>query len=262
VNENQSWIKWIKKLPSWVKNAILLATAVVVFVTSLLVNRLAVVITVFLILISLSIGLYYVLAAMKEPTVLGGGPRHRFSKRSRFLALLGIIALFLFTGVLLVFRPSRQFITTAFVGTPTPTPSPTPTLTATPIPTASPTPTPTSLPTSMPTPQPSPPSVEIVRIEYDPEGPDLDGEYLVLQNTSDEIVGMTGWTLEDSNGHVFQFPHFILEPQATVRVWTKAGQNTEGDLYWGCQNSIWTNTGDRAILKDEEGRVIALYSYP
>jgi len=121
------------------------------------------------------------------------------------------------------------------------------------------TPSPTPIPTDTPT--PSPPAVEIVYIEYDPEGPDIEGEYILLKNTTEVSLDLTAWTIEDDDDHAFRFPSFVLRPQATVKVWTKGGQDTEVDLYWGCRNPVWTNTGDTATLKDHRGQTVDTLTY-
>jgi len=132
--------------------------------------------------------------------------------------------------------------------TPTvPTPSPT-------APSASPT-----VPISSPT--PSLPVIEIVFIEYDPEGSDVEGEYLLLRNTTQDAQDLAGWTIEDGDGRQFRFDSFVLGPNATVKVWTGTGQDSETDVYWGYGVGLWDNDGDRAVLKDYQGRTVATYSY-
>jgi hypothetical protein len=98
------------------------------------------------------------------------------------------------------------------------------------------------------TPTTPPANVKITHIEYDPPGTDLDGEYVTIQNQGGSAAVMTGWTLADNDSHVFTFPSFTLQPNASVNVWSKAGSNTSTDLFWGSSQAIWTNTGDCATL--------------
>jgi hypothetical protein len=131
-----------------------------------------------------------------------------------------------------------------------------------------PTQVPTALPTQPPTAPPtqSPPVVEILHIEYDPQQPeeeeDWQHEFVSLRNTTMENQDLSFWTLEDSDGRVFNFPEFTLAPGASVKVWTKEGTASATDLYWNCRGAIWDNNGpDTAILKNHRGEVIDELGY-
>ncbi len=137
--------------------------------------------------------------------------------------------------------------TTATPTTTTPTP---PTAT----PTATPTPTPTDTPTAGP-------NVRITFIEFNPPGPDIDGEYAQIENQGGTPVTMTGWTLSDEAGNTFTFPAFTLNAGASVKIWTKSGSNTATDLYWGRGQAVWNNDGDIAYLRDSSSTLIDTYSY-
>ena len=145
----------------------------------------------------------------------------------------------------------RPLPTPTFTATPTLTPSPTATATATNIP---PTPTPTH--TSAP-----PANVQITRIEYDPPGPDEDGEYVTLSNLGGTTAAMTNWTLRDEANHIFTFPAFTLAAGANVKVWTGSGANNSGNLYWGSGAAIWNNTGDTATLRNSNAQVVDVCTY-
>ncbi len=106
-----------------------------------------------------------------------------------------------------------------------------------------------------------PADVQITHIEYDPPGRDLEGEYVEITNKGGEAQDMTGWMLTDTGGHSFVFPTFVLEPGASVKLWTKSGDSTVRDLYWEWHQPIWNNTGDTASLQDHEGRQVSTYSY-
>ncbi len=137
-----------------------------------------------------------------------------------------------------------------------PTDTPEPELTSTPVlPTDTPLP-----PTTTPTPLVQA-HVRIAYIEYDPPGSnDVAGEYVYLQNQAG-TANMTSWTLCDNAEHCFTFPTFILVAGSTVQVWTKSGENTATDLYWGSESAIWDNTGDTAYLRDSNGMLVHQFSY-
>lgn len=132
-------------------------------------------------------------------------------------------------------------------------PPPTPTATVTPTaPPATATPTPTLAPLA---------NVQIVYIEYDPPGPDEDGEYVRLDNLGGSNATLTDWTLRDDANHVFTFPSFTLAAGASVRVWTGSGSNNNSNLYWGSGAAIWNNAGDTATLRHSSGQVIDACTY-
>ncbi len=103
--------------------------------------------------------------------------------------------------------------------------------------------------------------VRITYIEYDPPGDEVQGEYVSLQNFGASPAAMTGWTLRDEGNHVFTFPSFTLAPGGTVQVWTRAGTNDAGNLYWGSGSAIWNNSGDCAYLRDAQGQGVSQYCY-
>jgi hypothetical protein len=62
-----------------------------------------------------------------------------------------------------------------------------------------------------------------------------------LINQCTEAQSLEGWTLADPQNHVFTFPGFVLQPGATVKVHTGAGDNTDSDLYLGRKIPIWNS---------------------
>jgi hypothetical protein len=130
-------------------------------------------------------------------------------------------------------------------------PAGTPTATATPLP-----------PTATPTSSPTPADVRITLIVYNPDGDDLLGEYVRLQNFGGTTAVLTGWTLSDNDAHIYDFPGgFSLAPGAAVLVWVKSGTNDTTNLYWGSAQAYWNNTGDTAFLRNG-GTLIDSCSYP
>lgn len=145
---------------------------------------------------------------------------------------------------------------------PLPTPTFTATPTASPTPTATATPPATATPTSTPTATSAPAVVHITYILYNPDGDDVQNEYVRIENHGGSLATMTGWTLRDEDNHIFTFPSFALAPHAQVQVWTKCGTNTGTDLYYCSGQAIWNNNGDTAFLRDNGGNLIDSCSYP
>ena len=139
--------------------------------------------------------------------------------------------------------------------TPTPLPKePTPTSTPSPTATATPTSTPTSTVES---------AVHISRIVYNPPGDDLAGELVELANDGQAAAQLEAWTLSDAakTPNIYTFPAFELAPGSAVRVWVKAGVDAQGDLFWGRGQPVWNNDGDRAMVRDGAGVVVAECAY-
>lgn len=110
-------------------------------------------------------------------------------------------------------------------------------------------------------------AVQIVRTEGDPPGPDdadLNGELIVLGNTGDEAVDLTGWVLRDSSSqNRFSFPTgFTLGPGDEVTIRTGVGQDSDDTLFWGRNRPVWDNDGDTAFLLDPKGNVVSNADLP
>lgn len=133
-------------------------------------------------------------------------------------------------------------------------PTPTPTLTQTPTATLSVTLTPTRTPTPEP-------GVYIIDINNNPDGNDLETEYVEIENTGSSSVDMTDWILRDENQNVFTFPDFKLSKGSKVKVWTKAGTDTSSNLYWGRTEPVWNNKNDCAYLRDDNNDLVDKMCY-
>jgi len=104
--------------------------------------------------------------------------------------------------------------------------------------------------------------IRITKVSYDPPGPDsgsgahLNREWVAIKSSGQRTRQLRGWTLWDASGNVFHFPQFRLRPDTTVTVHTGDGRRTRHDLYWGMDNYVWNDTGDRAILSNRDDRII------
>jgi len=108
---------------------------------------------------------------------------------------------------------------------------------------------------------PSPYNMTIDHIEYDPDGDEADGEYLIITNHESYNVSMEGWYLQDEASQTaYQF-NFTLETDASIRVYTGSGTDNQTTLFWGWYQGIWNNSGDMAIVQDENGLMVDYYRY-
>lgn len=147
--------------------------------------------------------------------------------------------------------------------TPTPPDTPTPTLTPFGTPTPGDTPTPTYTPSPTPSLTPTPSGVHIDFVEWNPSGDDYEGEYVQIENRGPGNQDMTGWTLGDESDHFYRFPTgFILAGGVSVRVWSREGDDTQTNLYWGRDDPVWGNDGDTAFLWDENENLIDYVTWP
>ncbi|MEQ4715300.1 lamin tail domain-containing protein [Nonomuraea sp. B19D2] len=98
------------------------------------------------------------------------------------------------------------------------------------------------------------PVVQIAKVYYDSPGSDrggnvsLNGEYVVLRNTSKKSIQLEKWILRDETGYKYRFPRFILKPGKSVTVRSGQGYNSTTTLYWGRKWYVWNNDGDTASL--------------
>lgn len=109
--------------------------------------------------------------------------------------------------------------------------------------------------------EPGPREVRIVRVDFDPTGPEVEQESLVVRNDTSTDVDLQGWRVEDVALHVFTFPQLVLEPGEEVTVWTGRGSADANNLHWGRRQAVWNNTGDTATLRRPDGTVASQYAY-
>lgn len=88
---------------------------------------------------------------------------------------------------------------------------------------------------------------------------DLDNEAVVLRRLGDGDLHLAGWRLDDSSGHTFIFPEFVLSKGGAVQVNTRPGTNTAIALFWGLQEAVWT-PGKMVSLFDTENNLQASFT--
>lgn len=109
-------------------------------------------------------------------------------------------------------------------------------------------------------------AVVLGKIQYDSPGRDngsnrsLNAEWVDVTNTSRQAVNLRGWTLSDSDGNRYTFD-LRLAGRSTVRVHTGTGRDTRSDVYQDSRYYIWSNTRDKATLRNDRDRVIDTESW-
>ncbi len=90
----------------------------------------------------------------------------------------------------------------------------------------------------------------------------LNGEYAVIRNRTAEPIPIAGWRLCNVERRCFTFPErAVVAAQDSVRVHTGVGRDDNGRFYMRETRALWHNAGDRALLYDADGRVVARYAY-
>ncbi len=80
---------------------------------------------------------------------------------------------------------------------------------------------------------------------------------LVPANAPSGTLDLSGYTISDFYGAVFQFPSGFVLGQSPVRVFSGSGQNTPTALYWGRSSPVWNNFGDCAFLRNPQGALVS-----
>ena len=104
-------------------------------------------------------------------------------------------------------------------------------------------------------------NITIDYIEYDPEGSEADGEYLIITNHDNYNISMEGWYLQDEAARTAYKFNYTLEVDTSIRIYSGSGEDNETTLFWGWYQGIWNNDGDMAILQDENGLMVDYYRY-
>ncbi|MCJ7666285.1 MAG: thermonuclease family protein [Actinobacteria bacterium] len=108
-----------------------------------------------------------------------------------------------------------------------------------------------------------------VEIFYDAPGNDnenINGEYIVLENTGSMILNTSGWTVKDSGTNIYPFGGYKFNPDTRIILFSGEGMDggkngTERYLYWNSPRPVWNNDHDTLYLRDSEGLLIEIYDY-
>ncbi|MEW5871618.1 MAG: lamin tail domain-containing protein [Chloroflexota bacterium] len=93
---------------------------------------------------------------------------------------------------------------------------------------------------------------------------DLETEHVKLKYNGEGEISLVGWRIEDGRGNVFIFPQspqLTLYSGGAVSIYTRPGNNSVIELYWGMDKAIWS-PGETVTLRDAQGRIQATYKIP
>ena len=93
-------------------------------------------------------------------------------------------------------------------------------------------------------------AIKIHKINFDPPGADngsnasLNAETITIKNTGSARVGIGGWTIRDTSGHVYRFgAGYRIGAGAKATLHTATAANRFGHVYWRQDNYVWNNDG-------------------
>jgi hypothetical protein len=115
--------------------------------------------------------------------------------------------------------------------------------------------------TEAPTPTLPPVDQEVIRIETVIAAGDLNNEVVELARSGDGDLLLTGWAVEDQNGNRYTFPDLLMSKNGSVRLYSRAGENTVIELYWNASAAVWAS-GEQVTLLDPQENVRAIYTIP
>lgn len=104
-------------------------------------------------------------------------------------------------------------------------------------------------------------SVVIARVA--PRGDDWQdpNEYVEIYNADTVTVQMRGWTIQDSQNHIFVFPNLVLKPGDYCRVYTNLYNRFHCGLSFYRLSPIWSDDGECAYLKNADGKLVDEFCY-
>lgn len=107
-------------------------------------------------------------------------------------------------------------------------------------------------------------TLTVSQFNYDAEGNDnenLNDEYIIFKNEGNSSLNLLNWLLLDESNNDYVFENFVLGNGSSFTFYTGSGTDSETELYWGSENSVWNNGGDTLYLRDAQGYLVEYYSY-
>jgi hypothetical protein len=90
---------------------------------------------------------------------------------------------------------------------------------------------------------------------------DLDTERVLIRNAYSEAVSLQGWQVKNPTGDEYTFPVLTLYPGGSVSLYSRSGENTALELYWGLTRAAW-KSGVAVTILDSQGNQRAEYLIP
>ncbi len=105
--------------------------------------------------------------------------------------------------------------------------------------------------------------VQITNVNFDGQkGSAEPDEYVEITNGGEEAVDITDWVLQNASGRdEFKWESYVLQPGATIRVYTNEAHTESGGFSFGSGHAVWPNSGGVAELYDADKELVSRYAY-
>jgi competence protein ComEC len=106
--------------------------------------------------------------------------------------------------------------------------------------------------------------LELIRIQADAPGNDfqnINGEFVVFENTGRRPLSLANWTVHDAIGHRYTVPKTMLWPGQRFMLHTGGGVDNTTHHYWNESDPVWNNDGDTVLVTTPAGYPIVRETY-
>ncbi len=86
-------------------------------------------------------------------------------------------------------------------------------------------------------------------------------ERVQLLRSGDGELSLAGWRLDDGKGNLYTFPMLTLYKGGAINLFTRTGQDTVVDLFWGLTSPLWSS-GETVYLYDAQNELRSSYTIP
>ncbi len=107
-----------------------------------------------------------------------------------------------------------------------------------------------------------------INIFFNAQGNDnenINGEFVILENTGSGILDTSGWTIKDSGTNIYRFDSYKFNPGTRIILFSGGGKDRSEDddryMFWDSPRPVWNNDHDTLYLRDKEGLLIEIYNY-
>ncbi len=90
---------------------------------------------------------------------------------------------------------------------------------------------------------------------------DLNTEYILLRNQGSQPVNLNKWKITGPNAANYEFPVLSLNTNGAIRLYSRAGNSSVIELYWGAATAQW-KSGDTLTLTNPAGVKLATFTIP
>jgi hypothetical protein len=82
-----------------------------------------------------------------------------------------------------------------------------------------------------------------------------------LRNRGSQPVNLNKWKITGPNAANYEFPVLSLNTNGAIRLYSRAGNSSVIELYWGAATAQW-KSGDTLTLTNPAGVKLATFTIP